>query len=266
MSGLTDSDEWDDYWRAAVRELPVEITRDRAWGLQTCAILDVFDRWLADTPPRRVLEVGGSPGRFLAYLHRTTGCECSILDFSPHGCELARENFRLLDIPLTTYEIDVFEANDLPAFDLVYSLGLIEHFDDLTQIVEAHRRLVADEGKLILGAPNFRGFNGWMAQRIDPSRLRGQNLESEDISSWKNFESLLDLERLFLGYVGGFEPGVFATVREPPRSRTLWLVARALSLTLSYRFASLRRLNHPAFSGYLMGAWRVPSTNQTISP
>jgi SAM-dependent methyltransferase len=254
VTSLTDSTDWDAYWRADIRDLPVELTHRS--GLQVSAILDVFDGVLAGAKPQRVLEVGGSPGRYLAYLHRSTGCKCSILDLSPHGCELARENFRLLDIPLSTYEGDILTVADLPRFDLVYSLGLVEHFTDLDRVVKAHQDLVSDGGRLILGVPNFGGVNGWMARRIDPSRIAGQNIESESIDVWERFEDRLGLERIFLGYVGGFEPGVFAVARERPRNVPLWLIANALSLTIG-RLSSLRRFNHRSFSGYLMGAWRV---------
>jgi SAM-dependent methyltransferase len=260
LGRLTDSDRWDTYWRELVSELPVEVTHRS--GLQASAILDVFDQVLAADPPQRVLEVGGAPGGFLAYLHRTTGCECSILDFSPHGCELARENFRLLGIPLAIHEDDVLTATGLPRFDLVFSLGLIEHFTRLSEIVEAHRKLVSEGGKLMLGVPNFRGVNGWMASRIDPSRVADQNLDSEEVGAWESFEQEFNLERLFLGYVGGFEPGVFAVARERPRTRyiPLWLIANGLSVAMRRHFAALRKFNHSSISGYLMGAWRVHSS------
>src|SRR5229473_317542 len=105
---LTDEAHWDEYWEHQIRQLPVEITHTSV-GFQANAILDVFDAWLPSHPGAKVLEVGGSPGQYLVYVHRQTGCECSVLDFSPVGCGLARKNFSMLDIPVAVHEHDMFD-------------------------------------------------------------------------------------------------------------------------------------------------------------
>ena len=61
------------------------------------------------------------------------------------------------------------EGTDLPTYDVVYSLGLIEHFVDRVSIVERHVRLARPGGLLILGVPNFRGLTGWFLRTFAPS-------------------------------------------------------------------------------------------------
>lgn len=54
-----------------------------------------------------------------------------VLESSPVGCEAARRNFELLGVTGEVTYGDMFdEAIALPPMDVVYSLGLIEHFDD----------------------------------------------------------------------------------------------------------------------------------------
>ena len=115
-------------------------------------------------------EIGGAPGQYLAYVHRSLGYRVTCVDFSATGCAKTVENFRLLGIPGDVIQADITtDAADLPAFDVVYSLGLIEHFADRRQIVENHARLVRPGGYLVLGVPNFRGLTGWFMRTLAPS-------------------------------------------------------------------------------------------------
>jgi SAM-dependent methyltransferase len=257
--GLTDESYWDDYWQERVQRLPLEVNRETS-SLEVRAILDVIDAYLP-AANSSVLEVGGAPGQYLAYLRRRCLYRCSILDYSAPGCALAKRNFRALGTELAVYECDLLAAELTDRFDFVYSLGLIEHFVDYAAAVAAHAKLVKSGGTLLIGVPNFRGVNGWFARRIDRGRFESHNLEAMNAKAWDSFEQSLGLQRLFRGHVGGFEPGVFATpaASSATGARLTALTARALSRGLTYRFAPIRRFNPPWLSGYLMGVWRVPS-------
>jgi SAM-dependent methyltransferase len=262
--GFTDESDWDDYWRRHASELPSVVVRGSS-SLQLDAILDVFDAHAALGEDKAALEVGGAPGRYLAYLHRRSGCRCAVVDSSPHGCELTRRNFDLLGIPVDVHQDDVLRPRgEIGRFDLVYSLGLIEHFVDVEAVVAAQARLVRPGGKLILGVPNLRGVNGWFARRLAPRRLALHNTEAMRTECWDDFERALGLEREFRGFVGGFEPGVFTAIEEHTlRRMPVWVLAEAMRRGLGRRFAPLRRFNHPAISGYLLGVWRVRETTSS---
>jgi SAM-dependent methyltransferase len=257
---FTDQSYWDDYWHLHTTELPTEIARSPRTQ-QVNAILDVFENFLPPEPTKRVLEIGGAPGRYLAYLHRRFGYRVSVLDFSHEGCSLARHNFALLGIPAAVHEGDLLDPDlDIGQFDIVYSLGLIEHFADLERVVSAHAKLVKPGGTLILGVPNLLGINHWFMKRLGPRRLAVHNTEVMPLERWDAFEKNLGLERCFRGFIGGFEPGVFAVLeRRTPSSLALYGVARLLQETVGMHFRALRRLNHPKLSGYLIGVWHVPT-------
>jgi SAM-dependent methyltransferase len=258
MTELTDDGYWDAYWQEHASQLPLEVRREAA-SLQVQAILDVIDAYLP-TAGSSVLEVGGAPGQYLAYIHRRCTCRCAILDYSASGCALARENFRVLGVELAVYEQDLMAAELTDRFDVVYSLGLVEHFADYAAAIAAQAKLVKTGGVLLIGMPNFRGVNGWFARHIDRARFESHNLEAMNITGWDSFEQTLGLQRLFRGHVGGIEPAVFATpaTSSATGARLLAFTARWLSRALTYRFAPLRRFNRPWLSGYLIGVWRVP--------
>jgi SAM-dependent methyltransferase len=263
---LTGAKYWDHYWSRVT--LPREHRHmPRAHYLN--AILDVFDRWLPKDAGLTAAEIGGAPGQYLAYLHRSLGYRVTCIDFSSTGCTKTVENFRLLGIPGDVIRADITsDVGDLPAFDVVYSLGLIEHFADRRQIVENHVRLVRHGGYLVLGVPNLRGLTGWFMRILAPSTYATHEIAAMDLDGWRDFEEELGLRVLWKDYLGGFEPSIFAR-REDGRPGTLvpFLLARALKLLLSRRFGFLRRINGPRWSGYAMAVYRVgedgerPETN-----
>lgn len=253
---LTGATYWDRYWSGVT--LPREYRHaPRAHYLN--AILDVFDRWLPKDAGLSAAEIGGAPGQYLAYLHRRLGYRVTCVDYSEIGCAKTVENFGLLGIRGDVIRADVTaDVADLPTFDIVYSLGLIEHFVDRRRIVENHARLVGPGGYLILGVPNLRGLTGWFMRVLAPNTYATHEIAAMDLDGWREFERALHLRVVWKDYLGGFEPSIFAR-REDTRPRTLvpYLVARALKLLLSRRLGFLRRINGPRWSGYAMAVYRV---------
>jgi len=256
---LTEAEYWDAYW--ANLKLPSAHTR-RPGQLYINEILDIFARFLPHDPSLRVLEIGGAPGAYLAYVHEITGGEIHCLDYSAVGCEKARENFRLLGIDGHVHHADLFaDALDVSPFDVVYSLGLIEHFADLEDVVARHLAMLKPGGTLILGVPNFLGINHFFLKRLAPDLLASHNLPTMNIENWKRFEAKYGLDVKYRGYVGGFEPGVFARYpngRATVYNRLLYKLAALMEATVGHRLGVLRRLNGKYHSGYAMAAYRKP--------
>jgi SAM-dependent methyltransferase len=156
----------------------------------------------------------------------------------------------------------MFDADlDIPPQDAVYSLGLIEHFDDPTAVARAHARLVKPGGILIIGAPNLMGLSRWLHARLSPSVLESHHWPATDPAGWTAFERDLGLELLFKEYIGGFEPAVFGRLEsERLPDRLLWRALRALRVPLGRPWArGLRRRNSPHWSGYVIAAYRLPT-------
>lgn len=237
--------------------LPREYARHpRAFYLN--AILDVFDRHLPSGRNLTVAELGGAPGQYLAYMHRHFGYRITCVDYSATGCDKTAENFRLLGIPGDVIQADIFGGDaTLPQFDVVYSLGLIEHFADRTPVVERHTRLMKPGGYLVLGVPNFRGLSGWFMRSLAPTVYAAHDIDAMDLDRWQEFEDALQLKPLFKGYVGGFEPSIFQR-REEKRLGNLvpHLLAKGLHAALHRHFGFLRRFNGPRLSGYAMAVYQ----------
>jgi len=255
---LTDRRFWDRYWDGA--RLPAEFVPGAKRSLFTLELARHFDAFLPRGERLSALEIGGAPGQYLAYMHRAYGYRVHCLDYSDAGCRATRRNFELLGLPVEVIQGDVMDdALRGPEHDVVYSLGLIEHFADFGAVARRHLRFLKPGGTLMLGVPNLRGINHWFRRRLAPRSLREHNLGAMDLAAWTPFENAERLEVVFKGYIGGLEPSVLGrceakTLRNLPARR----LAKLLDVLLRKRCRFLRRFNSPRFSGYALGVYRKP--------
>jgi SAM-dependent methyltransferase len=254
---LTEKQYWENYWKDV--QLPIEIGRENS-APNILAELDIFELYLPKTS-LSILEIGGAPGQYLAWFHKTLGYEVSCLDYSVEGCKKTRENFKILQLPGKVYQGDLFSDElRLPQYDIVCSFGFIEHFADLTGVIEKHLKFLKPGGVLLLGVPNLLGINHWFLKRLAPGLLAGHELKTMDASNWNKFEEFYNLELLFRGYVGGFEPAVFLKQeKKSPLNNALFFMARVLNRIFHANLRWLRKYNSKFTSSYLMAIYRKPA-------
>jgi len=163
MKRLTDVNFWNDQWWAGQRPARLRLYRDFDW--ETVRLL----ARLVGSQPARVLEIGAGGSRVLPFLRLRHGYEVCGTDFALTGCRLLRANLALVGEDGLVICEDLFHSS-LPAgrFDLVYSSGLIEHFEDTRAVIAEHVRLVRPGGKLVLIVPNLEGLEGKVMQRLAP--------------------------------------------------------------------------------------------------
>jgi len=119
-----------------------------------------------------VLDVGCAGSRWLLYCQRKLQCETWGIDYSHSGVRLARS----LVGPGAASRIlegDFFDPALLqPAsFDFIYSLGVIEHFDDGRIMTRRLAQLLRPRGVVLTAVPNFTGAYGRAQRFFDPERL-----------------------------------------------------------------------------------------------
>ena len=163
MDSLTNQQYWDDVWAAG--EVPsVDIAQNPHQRE-----LDVrFRRYLK--PGARFLEVGVGASAWPAHVARQTGAEAWGIDFSRPGLDSAQRAADRAGVSVRLVQGDLFDGAALPAraFDLVYSGGFIEHFEDPTPVMRRLGELVRDGGVVLTTVPNLRGVNGALQKWADP--------------------------------------------------------------------------------------------------
>lgn len=252
---LIDIDYWNKYWSTIRLPLEYKKTKD---NLYLNEILAIFDKYLPQKQGLSILEIGGAPGRYLAYMNRKYKYKPHCLDYSSIGCEKTKRNFKLLNIKGKVYHIDLFSKNlKLPLFDVVYSLGFIEHFININSVIEMHLKLVKKDGLLLIGLPNFLGINHFFLKRLNPELLLKHNLSVMDINTWKTFEEKFNLKLIFKGYIGGFEPGVFNRKGENLSKNNIFTIISELLYKLFHsNLKMIRRINSKFISGYIIGIYQ----------
>lgn len=98
---------------------------------------------------RRCLEVGCGRGSLSAYF-ADAGWDCSLLDLSPTAIARAQQAFAGAGLQA---RFDIGDCLSLPyanhSFDLVFSIGLLEHFQAIETVLAEQARVLAPGGTLM---------------------------------------------------------------------------------------------------------------------
>jgi 2-polyprenyl-3-methyl-5-hydroxy-6-metoxy-1,4-benzoquinol methylase len=222
MNSLTERKHWDDAWAQPPRwRLPSRLIVD------TLNIQRLLRRYV--TPGSRFIELGCAPGKMLAWVASELHADVSGLDYSAPGVEWARELFTRLELNGDLRCEDAFATTFTQgSFDIAFSAGLIEHFDDPRTIVRAHLNLVKPGGKAVITIPNYGGLYGTLQRKLDPQNLALHNVSIMKLDALRKLapEDLTESVRTFAG--GRMSPWLLNFHRRLPAS-----IARALSLGLN---------------------------------
>jgi SAM-dependent methyltransferase len=131
-----------------------------------------FTRILARYAPRgsSACEIGCGNSSWLPFL-ASRGVKVSGIDYSDTGLRLLRERLEQQRADAQLVCGDALAPAALPpaSFDLVFSVGFIEHFDDGCAVVRAVADYVKPGGVLVTLVPNLVGIWGPMQKRLDPA-------------------------------------------------------------------------------------------------
>jgi len=252
---LTGQAYWEDRWERI--RAPKEIRRDTKHAVNK-ELIKIFDIYLPHQTGLTILEIGGAPGQFLLYFAKEFGYSPHAIDYSTIGCEKMRQAFEIANLDVTIYNRDIFaDISDLPGFDIVFSMGFIEHFSDLDSIVGKHVELLKKQGILLLGVPNYSGISQVVLKRLAPQLLSRHNLETMDIKKWESFEKKYGLKTLFKAYIGGFNPGRFRRCENRTlKNLLIRFFFKIVRVLVTDRFTFLRSFNSIYWSAYLLGIYR----------
>jgi len=128
-------------------------------------------------PDASFLEIGCAPGKILAYVATVLHAKVSGLDYSETGISQARALFAALGLSADLRSEDVFATTFLEnTFDIVFSNGVIEHFDDPKDIVRIHVNLLKPGGLAVIIVPRLSGGYLKMAEYQDRDNVAIHNI------------------------------------------------------------------------------------------
>jgi 2-polyprenyl-3-methyl-5-hydroxy-6-metoxy-1,4-benzoquinol methylase len=120
-----------------------------------------------ETSGKKFLEIGCARSSWLPYFGKEFGFKIYGIDYSEAGCGQAEELLLKGGVKGEVICADFFSPPDhfIEAFDVVISIGVVEHFQDTSECLRAFSRFLKAGGLLITNVPNLSGLNG-MIQKI----------------------------------------------------------------------------------------------------
>ncbi|MBT9550654.1 MAG: class I SAM-dependent methyltransferase [Hydrogenophaga sp.] len=216
---------------------------------------------------KEICEVGGGDGEMLAYFaKRHPSSKFSVIDFSPAGCELARNRASREGVSLDVHQADLFSPPKelLERFDLVISHGVVEHFTDLANTMSAKKSLLRDGGKIFTLIPNFASpVYAFLCKHW--SKTVYEDHVPHTMRSFLEGHKNAGLKPLNNGYLGSMEFGMLSMAMHGPERKSsidrqlyLWLTR----LSKAVHLVEHKTVNLPA-TGLLSPFMYVVSTKTT---
>ena len=186
---LTDKELWKEYWK----NYRYEKISDKV----------IYKDYLPRLKGKQsFIEIGGFPGANAIYFYRNICKDSSLLDFYI-DMEMVNKLECINDVPINSInciESDFFKYNPEKQYDIVCSVGFIEHFEDTEDVIQKHIELLSDNGTLLIVLPNFRGLNGFIQYLFDRENLKIHNLNSMKITNLKQIIRKTDLKNIEIRY------------------------------------------------------------------
>lgn len=189
----------------------------------------ILRKYVASMPKgSTIFELGSAPGGNLLGMWQRYGLEPYGVEYSEEGLEENRRNFKVFGLDGSRiYQADIFDlefqALHREEFDVVFSRGLIEHFDRPEESVAVHLQFLRKGGLLFVVIPNLRGIHWLFTWFFHRESLAHHNLS---LMKLRNFEKVFSDDHLLkkeCGYYGTFNFGLYN-----PKGRVRMLIHRFL--------------------------------------
>ncbi len=201
---LTSKEYWEEYYKKT-QTSKVKISRivseyDQLWEI----LLSQNEA----NPPKTILEIGGYPGRYLAYLSDKFSLVPTCLDYNSDVSKI-EECMKIFDVnDYKVLQTDIFNHQIEKQYDIVISLGFVEHFSDYNQILDKHCEYLKPGGTLLIMIPNKRWLRKWYGYIVDYDNLKAHNLKCMNFKTFNDFAKRNNLKEIKLTYFGEFQYAV----------------------------------------------------------
>ena len=233
---LTDAEYWSDYYQCHKVASPEQQAIVSAGSR-------FDDSWTefraAAGNPKSVCEIGCYPGRYLAYVASRFNLSAYGIDFNEdtstiqaHMEEMGVENY-------SVENADFLSFSPKQRSEMVFSLGFVEHFENVDEVLDRHLDFLTERGALMVTVPNMRGLIRPYKELADRDNLKMHNLEAMRPKVFREFAERNSLKTHFIRYQGSFPWNLHH--KPNPFQRALSGAARLVSRTcdpITRRFPS----------------------------
>jgi len=121
------------------------------------------------TKGKKLLEIGCARSQWLPYFAKEFGFIVSGVDYSEIGCVKAREILSHAGVSGEVVNVDFFNppGHMLHAYDVVVSFGVVEHFENTFECINACAKYLDRGGLMITVIPNLVGLMGLLQKKLN---------------------------------------------------------------------------------------------------
>ncbi len=150
-------------------------------------------------------EVGCFPGRYLA-VFGNLGYELCGIDLTPRVENDLPQWFRNNGFKTGDFvKGDFLEYASETKYDVVLSMGFIEHFTNWKDVLIKHLELVKKNGSLVVVTPNYRGgVQRFIHKVLDRTNYKRHVISAMNPEVWAELFKEYDFEIVFSGYFERF--------------------------------------------------------------
>ena len=110
---------------------------------------------------KKILDVGCGTGYF-SYKAAKKGADVLGIDFSAEAIEIAQSKYQHSHLKYQQMDVKKIEGK----YDVIVSIGTLEHMDNPLQILKLFKRHLNPKGKIIITSPNWTNPRGYMLMTL----------------------------------------------------------------------------------------------------
>lgn len=225
--------------------------------------MNFLDNILNQYKGKSLIEIGCGSSGWLPYFANTYNFQISGLDYSEVGCKLAIENLKMQNIhyeDIFCKDLFEFGCTNGKKFDVVFSYGVIEHFNDPKKLIQIFYNMLNPGGIIISLVPNLVGLNGILTKYSMKSIYDMHiTITKDQLIKYHQLDGLLNIKTNYVG------PMCLSVL--PLDKSKHWLINRAnIFFNIFYRIASKsirifyslnpQNVSSRFFSPYVIGVYK----------
>jgi 2-polyprenyl-3-methyl-5-hydroxy-6-metoxy-1,4-benzoquinol methylase len=152
---------WDSWWEKSELPPPIDPFRRGLKNYPFRRLHQYFQKAFCGHPTqgKKLIEIGCAQSVMLPYFGKYFGFEIHGIDRSEIGCQRARTILEREQVQGKIHCGDFFlpPQHLLGQFDVVFSQGVLEHFEKTAEAVKSVARLLNPEGRMMTNIPNITG-------------------------------------------------------------------------------------------------------------
>ena len=260
------AEPWDNYWETKKRMIDIDKITDFFVNLYFESGKFFID-YINKNQKKKFIELGCGGGTFLQYFYKKyENLEIFGIDISSKG---VKATLKRLNGGIPSKNIicdDILKKQIQQIYDISFSFGLIEHFDDPSVALKKHVDILKKDGIMICVIPNLVGLHNkilkskiWFTKKEFENKSKDwifgcREISIDSLKRWSKYSGLKDIKIL---PIGGFLPlFLIETIRfnKKSKGRKIQILHRycIFPFFILLNMPTLFRLNSFTFSPYII--------------